>query len=758
MKNNKKKIIFFFTLLLIIYLEPQLFKEDSIKYVGLIDNIYKVLKLFASFCLLIYYIFYYRKISKLFVFTSLLQIIMFISTVINGGDIVRFAGPAITTVTMVSAAEVLIDKKYIIEVLKYVNIYLRICFILNIISLVLIDGFSINFSNSVYFLGIDNRFVFTLIPWIVFEGIVSVYENGKLDKKWLLITIMSEIVLLLKFSVAAMLVVFLFIIIYFIPKVRYKSKYYGVLICYILSNILLIFLKIQNVFKPMLSILNKDVTLSGRTFLWDAIINLMKTNPLFGIGMQSTLFDKTFFYESTKPLYLEFCKVTHAHNSIMTYLYRGGIISVIVFIIILVYITKKLRDNSNSKYNKILFTFLIVVLILSLFDTIDFACLFFIFSIICNLNKIYIKQKERKNKIKILYTVYTIQNGGIEQFIYNYCERLDKNKFDIHILTQYPEHLEAEKKFKNLRIKIHKVVPKNNNIIKWFYTICNLLKKEKFDIIHSNMNITNFYILSLAKLFGVKVRISHYHTAQRTNSLKFKIFKKLNMIYATDLIACGELANEIAYDGKGIILYNSIDVDKFKFSEKNRDNIRKKLNVEKNQVLIGHFGRFSEEKNHKFIIDLMNKIIEKNSDYKLLLVGDGPLKEEIVADIKKRSISKSIIILKSQADIYKYYSALDCFILPSLYEGFPVVSIEAQSNGLICLFSNNISKEVLINKNSKLLDLKSSIWSKEILKVNNNYNRNTYYRTIKNSKYDINFSYTILEKLYVESVNKENNL
>lgn len=392
-----KKIEKFFLLFsLIVFFEPQLFKEESVFFAAQVDMIYKILKLICAFFICIEYIKCKNfKVSKLVLLTCTIQLVTGVSTIINHGSITRLIGPAITTITMAMICEILIQKEQLIYIFKKINIYFRICFVINVFSIILIDFTSFRQICSVYFLGIDNRFIFTLLPWILFEGLVSINEENKLNMRWKIVVILSESLLLYKFSVSAMICIGLYLILFLNIFSNRKMAKHNVLYftTYIITNILIVFKKSQNIISAIVEFLGKDITFSGRTYLWDGIIQQFYNYPLIGHGMQSINYDKNFFYISTAPYYLEFCKVSHAHNSLMTLLYRGGIISVTFYLIIVFEAFKQLKNNVENKYTNILLITLGIILIASIFDTMDFAGLYFILAIIINIKKLNEKKE-----------------------------------------------------------------------------------------------------------------------------------------------------------------------------------------------------------------------------------------------------------------------------------------------------------------------------------------------------------------------------
>ena len=389
---KKKKTILLFTLILIIFFEPQIFKENSFVGVQYIDYIYKVLKILAFLVTTYKYVLINKgKVTKTLISVSLLQLVMFISTIIYKGDIVRFAGPALTTITMTMIAEILIKEEILFKILKKVNIYFVVCFIINMISVILIDFTDVSKYVSVYFMGIDNRFIFTLLPWILFEGLVSLHQDNQLNKRWKVVVILSELLLIYKFSVSAMICIglYLFLFVKFVRDMQMSKCNNFVFVTYVLSNILVLLDKLRKIFLPLLKILGKDATtLSGRTYLWEGVMEQTYKHPIIGYGMQSIEYDKSFFYNSTAPYYLKFCKVSHAHNSLMTLLYRGGIIAVTIYLSIVYKALKQLKNNLKNKYANILLITAINIFLTSIFDTMDFAALYFVFTLCISIEEI----------------------------------------------------------------------------------------------------------------------------------------------------------------------------------------------------------------------------------------------------------------------------------------------------------------------------------------------------------------------------------
>ena len=269
----------------------------------------------------------------------------------------------------------------------------------------------------------------------------------------------------------------------------------------------------------------------------------------------------------------------------------------------------------------------------------------------------------------------------------------------------------------------------------------------------------------LAWKCGIKIRINHSHMAEKPEGLKNKIYYGLRLyfgkLFSTDYFACGRDAGIYLFgkksvdSGKVIILPNAIDYGRFKYDVEKREDIRNKNNVNESTVVIGHVGRFFKQKNHEFLIDIFNEILKKSDKYKLLLIGSGPLEEKIREKIKTYGIEKNIIMKKNITNVNEYMHASDLFVLPSLYEGLPVVGVEAQCADLPCIFSNEVTEEAKILETTNFLSIDNKeIWIEEILKQKNKERKSRISEMIEKG-YKIEEATIKLEKIYNDLVNLE---
>ena len=312
-------------------------------------------------------------------------------------------------------------------------------------------------------------------------------------------------------------------------------------------------------------------------------------------------------------------------------------------------------------------------------------------------------------KIKIAQIIGKAKNGGVEACIFNYFKAIDKNKVTFDFFVENTSDIINKEVIESMGGRVI-ITPKYTNLFKYLNFLRKQFKKEKYDIVHSNLNTLSVFPLFAARLAGIKVRIAHSHSTsnkkEHLRNLIKGILKPFSKVFATDYFACSELAgrwlfgNRTFNKGKVFVLNNAIDIDRFKFNEEKRISTRNKYNIKNDEIVLGNIGRLCSQKNQKFLLDLIEKLDEK---YKLIIVGDGELKEGLENSIKEKGIQNRVIMVSKTDKPEDFYNAFDIFLLPSLYEGLPVVGVEAQINGLPCLFSDNITDECKIAENSSFI-------------------------------------------------------
>jgi len=360
-------------------------------------------------------------------------------------------------------------------------------------------------------------------------------------------------------------------------------------------------------------------------------------------------------------------------------------------------------------------------------------------------------------KIKILIVGMYDNPGGIENMIFNYVSRIEKDKFNFSFLNIY-DKMCFQDEFEKMGFNVFSLINPKKNPLKFFTNFIKLCKIENFDIIHINMlSAGNILPLIAAKLSGNKKVIFHSHNGNTIGFYRHilhfggKFFVKT---FADYRFACSDAAAKFMFGNtKNVrIIKNAIDISKFKFNEDFRAKIRNELNIGQNDFLIGHIGRFEAQKNHSFLVKIFKKVSEKLPNTKLILVGVGYTMDDTKKLVEDLGVRNKTIFYGKSNKTYEMYSAFDLFLFPSLFEGLPLVGIESQCNGLPILASTGISKEMQITDLVSWLNLseKEDIWVEEIIKISQNLTRNDYSVEIENSGYSIEKELPKLENIYWE--------
>ena len=316
-------------------------------------------------------------------------------------------------------------------------------------------------------------------------------------------------------------------------------------------------------------------------------------------------------------------------------------------------------------------------------------------------------------KIRILYIVPSLRVcNGIASYAMNYFRNIQKDNIQIDFVIGADEesiYFEEIKKQGSKIFYIPKMGIKNISTVKT--QIKNFFQENKYDIVHCHvLNMGAFY-LYYAKKYNVPVRILHSHATKYAdkviNNIRNLLLAKMAIKCANVYFACSKMAGDFLFKKRKYeVINNAIDVEKFLYNEDTRIKIRKQENIKNDEIVIGNIGRFVAQKNILFLIEIFNKLINEKQNYKLMLIGSGPLEEEIIKKIYECKLEEKIIIKKSITNVNEYLQALEILAMPSLYEGLPVVGIEAQTADLKCLFSETITKEVKITDKVKFLPIK----------------------------------------------------
>lgn len=358
--------------------------------------------------------------------------------------------------------------------------------------------------------------------------------------------------------------------------------------------------------------------------------------------------------------------------------------------------------------------------------------------------------------IRILQCVNKMDRAGLETMLMNYYRNTDRNKIQFDFLTHRPTPGEYDKEILAMGGKIYyapRLVPQN--YLKYKKFMKELFKRNQYDIIHSHIDTMSYFPLKEAKRNNVKYRISHSHTSKLDFDYKLiiKYYCKLFINkYANIRLSCGYKAGKFLYNKRPFkIINNAIDCNKFAYNKELRDKVRRKLNIEENTTVLGHVGRYIYIKNQLFLIDIFKEYLKLNSNSKLMLIGFGEDEQKLREKVSNYRLNDKVIFLLNRSDTNELYQAMDFFVMPSLFEGVPLVAVEAQCNGLNCVLSNNISEEAKITSSVYFynLELGAEEWAKYIYSLDKKRNLNAVY-DIKKNGYDIQTEAKKLEQFYIK--------
>ncbi|MCC8104210.1 MAG: glycosyltransferase family 1 protein [Clostridiales bacterium] len=365
--------------------------------------------------------------------------------------------------------------------------------------------------------------------------------------------------------------------------------------------------------------------------------------------------------------------------------------------------------------------------------------------------------KTINNPLRILHIVTYMGRGGLETMLMNYYRYIDREKIQFDFLTHRDLEADYDQEILALGGKIYHV----SRLVPWSKSYKSELRKffnehSEYKIVHVHQDCLSSVALQSAKECGVPIRIAHSHNNSQDKNLKYLIkrhYMRTIPIYATSLFACCKSAGEWMFgDQKYQILPNAIDVGRFEYSKRVASRMRESLGVG-NSILIGHVGSFKPQKNHGFLIEIFSRIVSINSETRLLLVGDGGEMPKIRKQTKMKGLEDKVIFAGSRDDVSELMQAMDVFVLPSLYEGLPVVAIEAQAAGLPCVVSDGVPEECNVTEGlvtCKKLCESPEDWAKHIL-TQAGKTRRSHMTEIQAAGYDVVDAAAKLETFYFEA-------
>lgn len=334
---------------------------------------------------------------------------------------------------------------------------------------------------------------------------------------------------------------------------------------------------------------------------------------------------------------------------------------------------------------------------------------------------------------RVLYILGgAMKHGGTEAFIMNYYRNFDHNKLQIDFVYQGNEPGVYDEELLSYGSRIYHVPHKLQDPLGFSRAIASIISENGYKVVHSHMDAMSSWPLAIAKWNGVPYRIAHSHSSGihgtgSNNVLKKmagNVSRKLLRKIATDFYSCGEEAGLFLFGpslmeaGRVRIVNNAIDLQAYTYDPEKRITLRKVFNIGE-ELVIGHVGRLSEVKNHKKLLEIFSHCLKYEPTAKLMLVGDGPLLEQLQQQAVDLGIREHVIFAGARSDVKDLLNIFDLFVFPSLFEGLSVVAIEAQANGIPCLFSDTIDKKTAVTPSVNWMSLANTPeqWASVLLHI-----------------------------------------
>jgi glycosyltransferase involved in cell wall biosynthesis len=311
--------------------------------------------------------------------------------------------------------------------------------------------------------------------------------------------------------------------------------------------------------------------------------------------------------------------------------------------------------------------------------------------------------------MRILHVLGKLDRGGVETWLVQVLRHIDRQKYQMDFLVHATDAGAYDEEVRALGARIIPCLSPSNPLQYAFNFRRVLREYGPYDVVHSHVHHYGGYVLMLAAMVGVKIRIAHSHSDTRSTEASKSVERKAYLramhmmirVFATRGLA---VSAEAGFDlfasqwrartDKWQLQHLGIDLSRFQIEE-NAEKVRRSLGIPPDALVIGHVGRFSEPKNHAFLVEIAHEVVRMESRSFFLLVGDGPLRTAIEEKVRKYGLAKHFLFAGSRSDVsILMKGAMDILLFPSLYEGLPVTLIEAQAAGLRCLISDVISAEV----------------------------------------------------------------
>ena len=349
---------------------------------------------------------------------------------------------------------------------------------------------------------------------------------------------------------------------------------------------------------------------------------------------------------------------------------------------------------------------------------------------------------------KILCIAASMDTGGAETFLMKIFRGIDREKWHMDFCVTKKERGFYDDEIEKGGSKIFRITQKTDNMKKFKKELAAVIKENQYDVVfRSGASCFTAIDLWVAKKCGVKVRVlrsSNAGTMQGKLQQLINVFCRGMLTRAANVkMAPSMLAAEYTFGKRrahkhACILNNGLDISRFVFNAETRENTRKALGLD-DKFIVGHVGRLSGQKNHKYLLDIFYEFQKRRDDAVLILIGTGELEGDIRAKAEGLGIADKVHFLGVRSNVPDYLMAMDMMVFPSLFEGMPNVIVEAQTTGLPCLIADTITKEVLVTDRVRMLSLfdPAEKWAEEMEKTDFATDRQAYAEQMRAAGYEI---------------------
>ena len=316
--------------------------------------------------------------------------------------------------------------------------------------------------------------------------------------------------------------------------------------------------------------------------------------------------------------------------------------------------------------------------------------------------------------IRILHVLSSLGSGGVETMLYRYYTHLDTRRIQFDFIVYSETEGILEPIFSEMGCRIYHVTPKRESLLQNTRDIAAVLRRGQYDAVHVHQGVSSFNTLILARRYGVPVKIVHNHgvkTAGGWKGIHLRFLRAICCRYADWYFACSDEAGENMFgrrwktDPHCYLMKNAMDLDRFVLDPAIRNRMRADAGLQDGDFLLLHAGRMDDAKNQRFLLDVLAEVQKAEPNARLVLAGDGPLRETLEQKAAEMHLEQAVWFLGVVQNLNEWYMAADVFVFPSKHEGLGMVAVEAQVSGLPVLCSTGVPRSAALTENVRFLPL-----------------------------------------------------